>query len=450
MIDGASHVQIFFRIILPLVTPILAVCGLLVFVGVIGEFLLASHLPDRQQQEDARHRALRPHRRRPLQQPGRLRGRGAADRASRWCCCSCSSSVHRRRHHRGRRQGVTSTACQRPTRSTRTTTAPRSTARRPTRTRGRASPLRVRVPARRRRRAGRRPRRAALGPRRRAARPRGPSRTASTRPAPGGVADLDVHNPVTSYRFLLAERPVATTAGSTRRACTTATSPTPRDFRISTEHRLPDWVRRPGRLPGLPRPVRAHRDRRAAARLGTPGRLGRPGRAPGARTSPYQLYGGTLDGITAAPRPPGRPRRDAALPDPGLRGVGPTTATTPSRSTASTRCSAATRRSRRLIDAAHARGLRVVGDLTTNHTGDRPRLVRAGPQRDPDQRRARLLPVRRRRARLRRVARHRLACPSSTTPVGRAAPAACTTARTRSWPAGCARASTAGASTSPT
>ena len=42
MVDGASHVQTFFRIILPLVTPILAVCSLLVFVSVIGEFLLAS------------------------------------------------------------------------------------------------------------------------------------------------------------------------------------------------------------------------------------------------------------------------------------------------------------------------------------------------------------------------------------------------------------------------
>lgn len=42
MIDGASHVQVFFRIILPLVRPILAVCGLLVFVGVIAEFLMAS------------------------------------------------------------------------------------------------------------------------------------------------------------------------------------------------------------------------------------------------------------------------------------------------------------------------------------------------------------------------------------------------------------------------
>ena len=41
-VDGASHVQTFFRIILPLVRPILAVCSLLVFVSVIGEFLLAS------------------------------------------------------------------------------------------------------------------------------------------------------------------------------------------------------------------------------------------------------------------------------------------------------------------------------------------------------------------------------------------------------------------------
>ena len=40
--DGAGHATVFFRIILPLVRPILAVTGLLVFVGVIGEFLLAS------------------------------------------------------------------------------------------------------------------------------------------------------------------------------------------------------------------------------------------------------------------------------------------------------------------------------------------------------------------------------------------------------------------------
>ena len=41
-IDGAGHAQTFFRIVLPLVQPILAVSGLLVFVATIGEFLLAS------------------------------------------------------------------------------------------------------------------------------------------------------------------------------------------------------------------------------------------------------------------------------------------------------------------------------------------------------------------------------------------------------------------------
>jgi arabinogalactan oligomer / maltooligosaccharide transport system permease protein len=41
-VDGAGHATVFLRIILPLIVPILAVTGLLVFVGVIGEFLLAS------------------------------------------------------------------------------------------------------------------------------------------------------------------------------------------------------------------------------------------------------------------------------------------------------------------------------------------------------------------------------------------------------------------------
>ncbi len=40
--DGASHVQTFFRIILPLVAPILAVAGLLAFIGTVNEFLMAS------------------------------------------------------------------------------------------------------------------------------------------------------------------------------------------------------------------------------------------------------------------------------------------------------------------------------------------------------------------------------------------------------------------------
>ena len=40
-IDGASHAQVFFRIMLPLVTPILVVVGLLSYVSTIGELVLA-------------------------------------------------------------------------------------------------------------------------------------------------------------------------------------------------------------------------------------------------------------------------------------------------------------------------------------------------------------------------------------------------------------------------
>ena len=40
-IDGASHAQIFWTIILRLVAPILAVVGLLSFIGTFGEFLIA-------------------------------------------------------------------------------------------------------------------------------------------------------------------------------------------------------------------------------------------------------------------------------------------------------------------------------------------------------------------------------------------------------------------------
>ena len=41
-VDGATHVQVFFGIILPLVAPILAVTGLLAFIGTINEFLIAN------------------------------------------------------------------------------------------------------------------------------------------------------------------------------------------------------------------------------------------------------------------------------------------------------------------------------------------------------------------------------------------------------------------------
>ncbi|WP_116244964.1 sugar ABC transporter permease [Nocardiopsis sp. FIRDI 009] len=40
--DGATHAQVFFRIMLPLVTPVLAIVALLVFIATINEFLMAS------------------------------------------------------------------------------------------------------------------------------------------------------------------------------------------------------------------------------------------------------------------------------------------------------------------------------------------------------------------------------------------------------------------------
>jgi arabinogalactan oligomer/maltooligosaccharide transport system permease protein len=42
VIDGASHAQIFWRIIVPLVTPVLAVTTLLAFISTMNEFLMAN------------------------------------------------------------------------------------------------------------------------------------------------------------------------------------------------------------------------------------------------------------------------------------------------------------------------------------------------------------------------------------------------------------------------
>lgn len=42
VVDGATHAQIFWRIIVPLVTPVLAVTTLLAFIGTMNEFLMAN------------------------------------------------------------------------------------------------------------------------------------------------------------------------------------------------------------------------------------------------------------------------------------------------------------------------------------------------------------------------------------------------------------------------
>ncbi|GGO71558.1 sugar ABC transporter permease [Nonomuraea cavernae] len=41
-VDGATHAQIFWRVIMPLVTPILAVTAMLAFIGTMSEFIMAS------------------------------------------------------------------------------------------------------------------------------------------------------------------------------------------------------------------------------------------------------------------------------------------------------------------------------------------------------------------------------------------------------------------------
>lgn len=41
-VDGATHAQIFWKIILPLVTPILAITAMLAFIGTMSEFLIAN------------------------------------------------------------------------------------------------------------------------------------------------------------------------------------------------------------------------------------------------------------------------------------------------------------------------------------------------------------------------------------------------------------------------
>lgn len=41
-VDGASHAQIFWRIILPLVAPVLAVTAMIAFIGTMNEFLMAN------------------------------------------------------------------------------------------------------------------------------------------------------------------------------------------------------------------------------------------------------------------------------------------------------------------------------------------------------------------------------------------------------------------------
>jgi alpha-glucosidase len=180
------------------------------------------------------------------------------------------------------------------------------------------------------------------------------------------TADLHVHNPVTSYRFLLTGGEDGyrwlNAAGVHTRDVTDAS-----DFRVSTEHQLPDWVPDqvgyqvfPDRFDrtdtGVPPP-----DWARAADWDEPVIHEGPGTGS-------QLYGGTLDGVT---------RHLAHLVDLGITLL----YLTPVFEARSNHRYDAVSFDRvdpvlggdaalvTLLAKAHSAGIRVIGDLTTNHTG---------------------------------------------------------------------------------
>ncbi len=191
---------------------------------------------------------------------------------------------------------------------------------------------------------------------------------------------VELVNEVTSYRFLVSRGPDdyrwLNATGLHRRDVTDAG-----DFRISTAHQAPDWV--PDQVGYQIFPDRFARTETGAALPGwaQPADWDDPVVHKGPDV-PYQLYGGTLDGITAhldhvvalgatmvylTPvfEAWSNHRYDAVSfdrVDPLLGGDAALA---------------------RLIDAVHARGLRLMGDLTTNHTGDHHDWFLEA-QRDPD------------------------------------------------------------------
>ena len=194
------------------------------------------------------------------------------------------------------------------------------------------------------------------------------------------AARLFVSNPVTAYRFLI--RSVDGSyrwlngTGTHRRDVTDAG-----DFRMSTEHRLPDWV--PDQVGYQVFPDRFARGSTvgSAPTWAMPAAWDEPVLREGPDV-PHQWYGGTLDGI--------RQHLDH------LTGLGVTLLyLTPFFAARSNHRYDAESFDEvdpvlggdaaleRLLDAAHQVGIRVVGDLTTNHTGDAHPWFRAA-QSDPD------------------------------------------------------------------
>ena len=207
-------------------------------------------------------------------------------------------------------------------------------------------------------------------------------------------AAVEVENPVHGYRWLLVgdRRPAALAepaSGSrpSRRATTTTSG-------SSRTRRAPEWAASSVHVPGVPRPVRAVGappttapscpNGRSPAEWGDPRRPRAAGplaavlrRRPRRRRASTSTTSSRL-GVNLLYLTPVLP---GAL-EPPLRRARP--------STTSTRCSAATRRSCGSSRRRTPAGIRVIGDLTTNHSGDAHEWFRAAHGR-PRGARARLL-----------------------------------------------------------
>ena len=105
-VDGASHGQIFWGIILPLSAPVLAVVGLLSVIFTINEFVIASSLLQSPETADAGRRTAAVHRREVLGELGSVRRRSTPGGHSCRAPVHLPAEVHRRRTHAGIGEGL--------------------------------------------------------------------------------------------------------------------------------------------------------------------------------------------------------------------------------------------------------------------------------------------------------------------------------------------------------
>jgi alpha-glucosidase len=199
---------------------------------------------------------------------------------------------------------------------------------------------------------------------------------ADMRPSPAGATtwwegDLLVHNPVTHYRFLL-ERADGTQEWLTGAGLVGHDLPDAADFRLAAFPAAPDWGR-----DGVVYQVFPDRFARSAAAddHAVPAWAEAAGWddevlfEPDDPRTPLQLFGGDLDGLTEHLDHVERVGADIVY----------TTPVFPGESNHRYNANTFTRVDpllggdeayARLSTAVHARGWRILGDLTTNHTGD--------------------------------------------------------------------------------